>query len=539
MNKFPDHYSLVEHGEKHFTIHDARDNKTFKVAKAGLHPAHQVSILGLKKYAQGGDIEDDTDAKEVNDTVGSDYFSKDDADTDQEVQGNEAFANQVTGNVPPLVVPTAVTPAPAQAQAGWHAPMLPGDQQQTTPSDGSGEMPTAAAPSAQAQANTYTMPGLAQQEKAAQIQAGVAGDLGKAQEAALTDYKNQMERFQRGADNERARLDDEQAQLQKSITEGKIDPKHYFNNMDTTHRVMTAIGLILGGIGSGLTKGPNVALQMMDKAIDRDIDAQKAELGKKQNLLSINFQKYHNLQAAEAATRLHYNTILSTQLQAAQAKSQSPLAQAALQSKLGQLQQLDQNYKIELMKAGGWASALGATTGGEGGVPVGKEPPMLLMDPKYRENRVIVDGTAYQASGKTEAEQLRRIQSIAEPVKNQINELRSLAQTSSTRFAGTPENNKAHAIMANLAVQLPQLSGLTRINETEINHLLQSFNDPTRLDQAFGDVRSQQTLKNIEDDLETKRSNMLVGYKPKAAAVKSFQPVGQSVPVPINTKRVK
>jgi hypothetical protein len=57
-------------------------------------------------------------------------------------------------------------------------------------------------------------------------------------------------------------------------------------------KAMAGIGMILSGIGAGLTHGPNLAAQFITKQIDQDIDAQKANLGKKENLLGYFFKKY-------------------------------------------------------------------------------------------------------------------------------------------------------------------------------------------------------------------------------------------------------
>lgn len=44
----------------------------------------------------------------------------------------------------------------------------------------------------------------------------------------------------------------------------------------TGQKVMAAIALVLGGIGAGLTGGPNMALQVIENALKRDLDAQIA-----------------------------------------------------------------------------------------------------------------------------------------------------------------------------------------------------------------------------------------------------------------------
>jgi hypothetical protein len=60
-----------------------------------------------------------------------------------------------------------------------------------------------------------------------------------------------------------------------------IDPNRYFENRSTGERIMSGIGLILGGIGAGLTGRENVAFKVIDDAIERDIMAQRENLAAK------------------------------------------------------------------------------------------------------------------------------------------------------------------------------------------------------------------------------------------------------------------
>lgn len=110
--------------------------------------------------------------------------------------------------------------------------------------------------------------------------------------------------------------------LFKAIMDQKIDHNRLFNNMSTGNKVLAAISVMLSGFGAGL-QGPgakNQAMEILQKQIDRDIDAQRAELGKKQTLFSENLRQLGDVRAARAAT-------VSQLLAAAQAKAQMIAAQ--------------------------------------------------------------------------------------------------------------------------------------------------------------------------------------------------------------------
>lgn len=70
------------------------------------------------------------------------------------------------------------------------------------------------------------------------------------------------------------------------IHSGAIHPKTYsdlFADKSTLGKLGTIFGLIVGGAGAGLTHGPNMALEMMNKQIDRDIQAQQNSASNAQN----------------------------------------------------------------------------------------------------------------------------------------------------------------------------------------------------------------------------------------------------------------
>ena len=130
-------------------------------------------------------------------------------------------------------------------------------------------------------------------------------------------------------------LNQDHQNFQNDYAAGHIDPNHAFSTLPLG-RVGSAIGLILGGIGGG-GQG-NAALQALQSHIDRDIDAQKAELGKKANLLDFNLKQYGNMRDAADMTRLQLGSIAGHAINAAGANAQSNLAKANANQAFGQWQ---------------------------------------------------------------------------------------------------------------------------------------------------------------------------------------------------------
>jgi len=123
----------------------------------------------------------------------------------------------------------------------------------------------------------------------------------------------------------------------QNVQDAKIDPNQFWHDKSTASQVATGLGLILSGIGSGLTGGPNLAAQFLQRNIDRDIDAQKAQLGKEENLVSYGYQRYHNINDAAQYARGVVMSTLAGQINLEAQRSMGPAAKAAAEQYSSQL----------------------------------------------------------------------------------------------------------------------------------------------------------------------------------------------------------
>lgn len=95
-------------------------------------------------------------------------------------------------------------------------------------------------------------------------------------------------------------LNQQDALFAADLAAGHIKPETYqslFAKKDTLGKIGTLFGLLIGGAGAGLTHQPNAILEMMNKEIDRDLDAQKASQANAHNWF--NARMRHDLQAAQ------------------------------------------------------------------------------------------------------------------------------------------------------------------------------------------------------------------------------------------------
>lgn len=67
-------------------------------------------------------------------------------------------------------------------------------------------------------------------------------------------------------------------EAREALKKRKIGPDQYWAKRGTVRNVLSVIGVMLGTLGASLSKSPNYALQIVNKAIDDDLDAQAANL---------------------------------------------------------------------------------------------------------------------------------------------------------------------------------------------------------------------------------------------------------------------
>lgn len=309
----PEHYSLAEDNADHFVIHDGRDGKKFPVAKKGLHPATQIKVMNMQKLADGGDVEDAPDV----------------------------------GGVGQLVNPSIAPSQPSGASGSWDAPTPDAAPQQAPDQAPQLQAPNPLPNDVVGQYNANNK----QQLDALQAKGGAESAAGRENAKNISDSNAQLKNIYAQSQQDLWNQNVENQNLAESIANTKIDPNHFFHSKSTGQKIGTAIALVMGGIGAGLSGGPNLAYEAMQKSIANDIDAQKAELGKKQSLLSENIRKYGDMKAATQATAMQMNSILQGQIAATSAKYGAQANQAGTQALIGQLknQQLMGGQQLQQM----------------------------------------------------------------------------------------------------------------------------------------------------------------------------------------------
>lgn len=332
----PKHFSLIKENPDHFLVHDSRDNKAFPIAKRGLHPAHQMNIMRLQKFSDGGDT------KDLSDPANHNWYDNI-IESDPEPQPDQPSPSR---NVPigRLGMDSPPPPqAPQDLPPDQAPPTTPVPQAQGQIPPQGGAAPTQA-PQAQPDFNappqgypTLDTLNKATAQEASGINQQAQGQMAQNQALAETHKAYlALEQERMNKYNETMKIYQEQNDsLMKDVADAKIDPEKYWENHS---KVSAGIGVLLSGIGAGLQHSTtNLALQTIQNGIDRSIDSQKADLGRKQSLLSDNLRIQGNLMQAENATRIQTSAMLQGKIAQVAAETGNPIIMGRAQQQIAQL----------------------------------------------------------------------------------------------------------------------------------------------------------------------------------------------------------
>jgi len=378
----------------------------------------------------------------------------------------------------------------------------------------------------------------ATEEKALAEKAGIEQqrfeETARLQQQGVADQQNLIAQHEQKWQENNKRITD----LQNAVLSQKIDPSALWESKSGGQKAMAIVGMILGGIGSGITGRENPAMQALQQAIDRDVRAQEANIQNKKTALGAYIEQGHSLQAARQmaigekmhlvaaqveATANKYGGLAALpgaaaqvaelhkqgaqfRLNAAQQSAQTALAYQDMQLKA-------QTLALEKRKFGAYEQAMqGGQGGASGGMALDKGAmPLNPLDPlKDRQERSYQDaeGRWHLAPSAKEAEASReRVVSAGElkgtmtalgAAKSRTGVLDKLAS-----MIGRPEwtaQGAQNAILKDqFIIELADTKGvkLSNLNPTDRALFDRMVPDPSAFRDASFQPQIQQALRTI------------------------------------------
>lgn len=481
-------YKLLSEDDDAFHLHDGE--KAFPVAKKGLSKATLDKIT--QHFAEGGEVKPgifDAGAGEGKPLFGQgDGLSFVDWLRQKTMKPDAPGGLFGSARVPEAPVAQPPTPAaPSQAPMTYVNSAPGGPAHAPPPAD-----PAAPALNAQDMAAINTiaqpaapapvkMPGAGipgadkelaaafkQQQDVTAQQGNVAAKEAEAVAAAQAHGEAQRQAMVKEWDGKFNAWQSKADQLFNDVASSKIDANRIWNNSSTGQKLSATIGMILGGIGSGITGGPNYALQVIDNAISRDIESQKADLGKKENLLSYHMQQGHDLRTAQQLAMADMKDAAAAAIQAAGLKYGGDKAKLTAQGHVaelrGQAVAARQNLAsagLDMQIKGLQAQALKASMA----------PGQLPKDARER-MITLPDGSVRFAPTMEEAKTVRSTLATADELTGLISKAREYRNKGAgAEMFGTSEAAKAKAIESSLKLKIKDMAKLGVLSESDLKLL--------------------------------------------------------------------
>jgi len=347
------HLRLIGEHPTHFELHDMRNNKSINIAKPHIGEEIFKQIRKLPK------LEDASPTKEAradrlidkNPKLPSVAMPSSDPASQHLSDGGEVaessnplLADASDAEVAPTEEADAQSSAPNQivempGQEG--IPEAPGIMSavgtpNTSPSAAQTGIPFQS-PQQGMQNTGTTFPGndimnkaLSSEQTANTAVGDAQASMGKQTATVLNSLAKQQQDLQDTYQAQRDNLTNLASKYTDDIANFKIQP--YWEHQSTGNKISAAIALGLGSLSQGFARAggspnaQNPAVEMINKAIDQDMEAQKLNLGKKESLLSNIYKQTGNLDTATNMAKAFSLSQAQAKIQTIASNTQDPLA---------------------------------------------------------------------------------------------------------------------------------------------------------------------------------------------------------------------
>ena len=312
------------------------------------------------------------------------------------------------------------------------AAQLAQDQAQVAPTPSTGmqaEAQMGAAPKAE-------IDPFKQYESAYRQTAKAEEQLNKSKMASYDQAKIDIDKANQTYTENVARYNKDAEDFKKQIQDNPVDAKRYYKNLSTGGKISAAIGLMVAGIGAGLTRTENAALKVINSAIDADIEAQKQNINQADNLYKEALSRVRNEDVAFNQTKAKILGMVELDIKKAEANASTAQQKAALQKNLADVQMARQAYVQK--------SALTDVVKLAQQNPQMITPELAQMLPEDQRARIVPGaGFTYTKEG---AQKVREIKANRDDVVGLIEQLEAIRKQAGRELTASEASSKAQAI---------------------------------------------------------------------------------------------
>lgn len=275
-----------------------------------------------------------------------------------------------------------------------------------------------------------------------------------AEQGYYKQFGNQSQAENNSYQKDQAALKAKDDALLNAFTSQKVDPNRYLGNQSTGSKIAAGIGMLISGLGAGVTGKSNMAADYLNKAIENDIESQKNDQSKSMNLYKMNREAYGDNEKAHIATQNQLLTGLQAKINMATSGLQGSKAQLEGQQMINQIEQqkIQNRMHLGLLNQGTAKGPAANLSGADPAVLV----PMFIKDPGQQ---------------KVAFDEIQRAQNMAKNRKQMLEDFNTAASGDTLKDGQTILSTVTHlnhdvpaikSLKGLIATQLKGLDGTAR-----------------------------------------------------------------------------
>jgi len=292
-----------------------------------------------------------------------------------------------------------------------------------------------------------------------------------------------------------------------------INPNRYWESRNTGQKISAIIGLVLGGLGGGMQgTGKNAALEVLNKAIDNDIDAQKSAfenakgvVGEKKSAYASAMAELGNKELALLAAKS--SALGITELKLKQVAAQAGSAEAEAKAKLALGQIAEEKAKVNATLQQGVQGLAAARQA----VSKGVEDPSLL--PKELRERMVrmPDGLYRPAINDAGAKVVNEQAMGAKKITSILLKMKELADPT---VLPTVRKAKLEGLVSEYTALKKNEMMLGVMSDSDKELVERTIGNPGGLLAANSKALIDQAMSNVRFNLDATYETYVPGYKP-------------------------
>ncbi len=301
---------------------------------------------------------------------------------------------------------------------------------------------------------------------------------------------------------------------EKAATMEKVNPNKYWQDKSTGSKVSSIIGLMLGAIGGGLTgKGGNVALDMLNKSIEQDIEAQKdayqrfkGQMGDKQNMFSMAMNQLGDEKSALLASKASALQLADLKLKEIAARSNSQEVKARAQVESGKI--MEELSKVNLVMKQQINQKLAASQATMG---QGVEDPSMLSEDQQKRVVKMPNGLYKPAISAEAAKVVNETVMASDNIKDTMKKMEKIFDPA---LPYTEKAALSKTYQSDLFMQLKELAKLGVISGPDKKLVEPLIADPTSFRQDIARARMDALYSKVKSNTDNVYKRYVPGYKP-------------------------